>query len=222
MMRVILKPAGLACLIGAFGLLTAASLWRYQTARNAGPKSVAAPAAPARADAPPPPAADTPADVPAPVKRALPPGVLLLPDIGSPEWRFLNTAGKASSVMVDSPIPGHPRARRITVEAVGTNSWDVQIARPLEVAFKKGQRVRLTYWAHSKDSCQLAATVEQSAAPYTKIVYRQEQLTPEWKQFQQEWEQGEDTPPGWAKVDFQIGYKVGEIEVTGVVIRLAE
>lgn len=229
-MRVIIKPAGLICLVSAFGVLTAASVWRYQswkagqddaTALSAPPAAVAANAAAEDYAANPSADSVTAAPKTPAVKKPLPPGVLLMPDISSSNWKFLNTNGRSTSEFVAADVPGHPRARRIRIEDVRVNHWDVQMAHPLEVAFKKGQRVRLTYWARSKDSCPIAATVEQYLPPYSKIVYREESLTPEWRQYSEEWDQTEDKPADWAKIDFQIGYKKGEIEITGVIIRLA-
>ena len=76
--------------------------------------------------------------------------------------------------------------------------------------------MRLTYWARSKDRCTIAAVVEQASDPYTKVATRTATLTPEWKQYSEEWEQTADTEPGWAHIDFQVGHKLGELEITGV------
>jgi hypothetical protein len=207
-MRVILKPAGLICLVGAFAVLATVALWK----KDAAAPTVGAPGAAASSSP------SAPSTAPG---RPLPAGVLLTPDIASDNWKPLITTGKSSSSVVDATVPGHPRARRIVVEEAGANPWDVQFAHPLDAPFRKGDRLRLTYWARSKDSCPMTTAVEQSAEPYDKIVYKQEQLTPEWKQYTEEWEQQSDTPPGWAKVDFQVGAKAGEIEITGVILRRA-
>ncbi|MBC8137092.1 MAG: carbohydrate binding domain-containing protein [Fibrella sp.] len=176
------------------------------------------------------PAATTPQSQPSaptpPVKVAFPPGVLLMPDIASNEWLTMITpAAKGSKgvdaviSVVDASVPGHPRARRIDTRSVNGKAWDIQIARPLSVSLKKGKRIRLTFWGRSKDSCSVSSVVEQNADPYTKIAYKTIHLTPDWKQYTEEWTQPLDTPENWAKMDFHLGHKVGEIELTGVIIR---
>lgn len=226
-MRVIIKPAGLVCILGAFGVLTAAALWKYNTAGQPGEPAKALarptppPAAAVAASAAAASAAATSTSAPAAAPVKMPPGVLLMPDIASANWKPLITKGEVESDIVSASVPGHPRARRIRVTELGENHWDLQLAHPLDAPFRKGTRMRLTYWARSKDSCPVGTTVEQYAAPYDKVVFKEEKLTPEWKQYAEEWEQQADTPPGWAKVDFQVGYKAGEIEITGVILRVA-
>jgi hypothetical protein len=51
------------------------------------------------------------------------------------------------------------------------------------------------------------------------VIYKEEALTPEWKQYTEEWTQTSNTPANWAKMDFHLGHKVGEVELTGVIIR---
>ena len=225
-MRVILKPAGLFFIIAAFALLAALAVGRNRkpappmTATTAAPVTSPAPTNAAAVKA----AADAARATPAPAasRAPLPPGVLLMPDIAADDWKSLTAQGKSSVKIVPADVPGHPHARRITIDAIGDQHWDIQVAHTLDAPFKKGQKIRLTFWGRSKDSCPIAATVEQSDPPYDKIVYREVKLTPEWKQFSEEWVQQTDTPSGWAKVDFQVGYKVGEIELTGVIIRLVK
>ncbi|GEM_PF-3157426 len=229
---VILKPAGLLVILGAFCVLTVIAFWRYKPGDNgagAAPGASAAAAAAARtaaasATAPPPPSGSTASPFAvSPSAAPRPAGVLLAPDIASEAWKLLvsnpPTENMTTSV-VDASVPGHPRARRFTITAVGENFWGLQVAHTLDAPFQKGKRYRLTYWARSKDSCPMLTVVEQSEEPYAKIVTKEERLTPEWKQYSEEWVQESDTPPGWAKVDFQVGYKVGQIEVTGVILRV--
>lgn len=149
-----------------------------------------------------------------------------MPDIASNEWLQMITPPTAGEkgvesdiTVVDASVPGHPRARHIDILAVNGKPWHIQIARPLSVPLKKGDRIRLTFWARSKNSCPVSAVVEQNAAPYTKVIFQTEMLTPEWKQYTEEWTQVTNTPENWAKMDFQLGHKVGEIELTGVIIR---
>lgn len=218
-MRIILKPAGLMFIIGGILLLLVVAVWKNRDAAEpalrAKAGSSAASTSPSR----------TPDSAPS-VKVPLPPGVLLMPDIASNEWLKLITppapggkAVEAAVTVVDADVPGHPYARRIDVIVVNEKPWDIQIARPLSVSLKKGNRIRLTFWGRSKDSCPVTAVVEQHGAPYAKVVYKVENLTPEWKQYTEEWTQPSDTPENWAKMDFHLGHKVGSIELTGVIIR---
>lgn len=213
-MKVILKPAGVVFVLAAFGVLVFVAL----------PKKI-------NTMSP-----SSPPDAPATTAVAAPSGgggpelstrtsskvnwskakQILKPDITGPNWRMLVGKGKMVNTVVPSSIDGHQFARHLTIETLGSNPWNLQIAHPLEVAFKKGTHVRLTYWGRSKDSCTLAAVVEQAGEPYTKITSRTAKLTPEWKQYSEEWEQTADTEPGWAHINFQVGYQVGELELTGV------
>jgi Carbohydrate binding domain len=147
---------------------------------------------------------------------------ILEPDITGNQWNELITKGKLTHKVVPATVEKHPFARQISVVTVGENAWDLQLAHPLDVAFKKGNRLRLTYWGRSKESCQILAVVEEAKAPYTKVVSRTTSLTPEWKEYTEEWMQEADTPSGWAKVNFQVGTKVGTIELTGVAIDVRE
>ncbi|MBB6052573.1 carbohydrate binding domain-containing protein [Armatimonas rosea] len=214
-MKVILKPAGVLVVFGAFGVLAFVALPKKVT-----PPEVAPSSAPSNES----PVASASAAGGGPELSTRSSGKvnwskakqILKPDITGPNWRMLVGKGKMENTVVPSSIAGHQFARRLTIGTLGSNSWDLQIAHPLEVAFKKGTHVRLTYWGRSKDSCTLAAVVEQAGDPYTKITSRTAKLTPEWKQYSEEWEQTADTEPGWAHINFQVGYQVGELELTGV------
>jgi hypothetical protein len=108
-----------------------------------------------------------------------------MPDIASPEWKWLITpatngakGASADHTVVDATVPGHPHARRIRIATVSDKAWETQLARPLSVPLTKGKRIRLTFWGRSKDSCAITAVVEQNGAPYTKVIYKEEALTP--------------------------------------------
>jgi hypothetical protein len=147
---------------------------------------------------------------------------ILEPNITGNQWKELITTGYLTHKVVPATVESHPFARQITVSKVGKNAWDLQLAHSLDVAFKKGSRLRLTYWGRSKSNCEILAVVEEAKAPYTKVVSRSTNLTPEWKEYNEEWIQETDTPSGWAKVNFQVGSKVGTIELTGVAIDVME
>lgn len=222
-MRVILKPAGLVIILVAFASLTAMLMWSRKSANTA----TAAPAenqnpTPRVPSAPPATGGATPSATPI-VEASATPGdwrKILEPDIASANWRGLFNGVEASSEVVDATVPGHPKARRVTMPKIGKNPWDVQIAHPLNAAFQKGWHLRLSFWARSKNSCPVAAVVEQATEPYTKVIFRKIDIGPQWKQYTQEWVQSDTTPSGWAHVDFQTGYKAGEVEITGVRIEV--
>jgi Carbohydrate binding domain len=214
-MKVILKPAGVAIVLGAFSALVYLALPRKAQQPTAVPAPTAATGAVTNAK----PTAGAGQELstrPAVAVNWTGAKRILAPNITGPNWRQLTSKGKAENKVVPATVAGHPFARRITVTDLGSNPWDVQIAHPLDVAFKKGSHVRLTYWGRSKDRCTVAAVVEQAAEPYTKIATRVTKLTPEWKQYAEEWAPTADTEPGWAHIDFQVAYQTGELELTGV------
>lgn len=214
-MKIILKPAGVVVVLASFGVLAFIAL-----PRKTEPVPVApTPGAPEPATASVVNVAGGGAELSTRTRAKVDwskAKQILKPDITGPNWRMLVGKGKMENSVVPSSIAGHRFARRLVIGQLGSSSWDLQIAHPLDVAFKKGSHVRLTYWGRSKDSCTLAAVVEQAGDPYTKITSRTAKLTPEWKQYAEEWEQTADTKPGWAHINFQVGYKVGELELTGV------
>jgi Carbohydrate binding domain len=214
-MNVILKPAGVVVVLATFGVLAFVALPKKKERESVAPP----PRAPVSVTSP---AASgdgsnielsTRSSAKIDWKKAK---QILQPDITGSNWRMLVGKGKMENTVVPSSIAGHSFARRLVVKELGANAWDLQIAHPLEVAFKKGSHVRLTYWGRSKDRCSLAAVVEQAQEPYTKITSRNVTLSPEWKQYAEEWQQTADTEPGWAHINFQVGYKSGELELTGV------
>lgn len=217
-MKIILKPAGVAVVLLAFGVLAFVAVPR----KTAPQKNAVAPIA-SRTNA-------TPTDAES-LRTSGGPELsvrssatvdwkkstrILEPNITGTTWRQLVGAGNMTTRVVPSSVVGHAFARQLSIQTLGKNSWDLQIAHPLQVAFKKGSHVRLTYWARSKDGCKVAAVVEQATEPYTKIATRIAELTPEWKQYAEEWEPTADTEPGWAHINFQVGYKTGALELTGV------
>lgn len=224
-MRIILKPSGLACIVGAILVPTGLLILRKPVEfKDAGAKVKAA--TPGSVQSQP---AAQPVLAESSGKTPLTPGILLAPDIVSDEWQPLIgqapdgvTHAKASLKVVSASVPGHPFARQIKVTHLGTQPWEMQLAHPLNVALKQGRRIKLSYWARSKDYCPVTAVVEQSAEPYAKVVYKVNALTPKWQKFTEEWVQASDTPDNWAKMDFHLGHKTGEIELTGVIIREEE
>lgn len=216
-MKVILKPAGVLVVLAAFGALAVLAI----TKKAKQPEAMSRPPTPARSEAVPK-FSKTGGSSQELSTRSLAKvnwaraKRILEPDITGPNWHSLITKGKVENAVVPAMIAGHPFARHITITELGVNPWDLQIAHPLEVAFKKKSHVRLTYWGRSKDGCNIAAVVEQASEPYAKVASRVAKLTPEWKQYSEEWEQTADTEPGWAHIDFQVGYQIGEIELTGV------
>ena len=64
--------------------------------------------------------------------------------------------------------------------------------------------------------------MEQRTSPYAKLAFREASLTPQWQQYTEEWDQAEDTPSGWAHIDFQVGEKPGVVEFTGITIDAVE
>jgi hypothetical protein len=218
-MRVILKPAGLAIILVAFASLSVMLIWSRKAANNANSSGQntagnTAAATSASSGASSSSLAAAPSPTPGNWRK------ILEPDIASPQWRSLLTSTNALVEVVDADVPDHPKARRVTMAKIGQKPWEIQIAHPLDAAFQKGWHIRLSFFARSKQSCSMAAVVEQAKDPYTKVMYRKVDLTPNWKQYTEEWVQESDTPSGWAHVDFQTGYKVGEIEITGVAIEV--
>ncbi len=217
-MRIILKPLGFFIILGCFLLLIVAVVSRNGGSQSASSKEPVATTTVA-----------TLSQLPvaeSSVKAAPPQGVLLMPDITSREWLDMITPAATGDkpvaavlTTVPASVPDHPYARHIKIISTNNKPWYIQIARPLSVSLKAGKRIRLTFWGRSKDSCPITAAVEQNAAPYAKVVYQVENLTPEWKQYTEEWTQTSSTPENWAKMDFQVGHKVGEVELTGVIIR---
>ncbi|WP_395088144.1 carbohydrate binding domain-containing protein [Armatimonas sp.] len=216
-MNVILKPAGILVVLATFGALAFLAMPK----KTKLPEATSQPLASGRSEVAPMPS-KTGGSSNALSTRSLAKvnwaraKRILEPDITGSNWHSLITKGKVDNTVVPATITGHPFARHITISELGANPWDLQIAHPLEVAFKKKSHVRLTYWGRSKDGCSLAAVVEQASEPYTKVASRVAKLTPTWKQYSEEWEQTADTEPGWAHIDFQVGYQIGEIELTGV------
>jgi Carbohydrate binding domain len=214
-MKVILKPAGVLVVFGAFGVLAFVALPKKVTL----PEPAVPPAASKESTTTSASASGGGAELSTRSSRKVDwskAKKILKPDITGTNWHMLVGKGKMENTVVPSSISGHQFARHLTIGTLGSNPWDLQIAHPLEVAFKKGTHVRLTYWGRSKDGCTLAAVVEQAGDPYTKITSRTAKLSPEWKQYSEEWEQTADTEPGWAHINFQVGYQTGELELTGV------
>jgi Carbohydrate binding domain len=237
-MRIILKPAGLAV---ALLLLAAVATFVFLRSRPSQPDAslatpeptISTPEPIAATPAPDALSVTNPADTITPPADASPtpslPPVdwtnskrILEPNITGNNWKELITTGSLTHKVVPATVENHPFARQITVGEMGKNAWDLQLAHPLDVAFKKGSRLRLTYWGRSKESCPVLAVIEQAKAPYAKVVSRSTNLTPEWKEYNEEWIQETDTPSGWAEVDFQVGAKVGVVELTGVAIDVIE
>lgn len=217
-MKVILKPAGLLVVLASFGLLAFIALPKKapEVSGGAVPVSGKAPASTSTVGA----GVDSSLATAAPstkvdwskAKR------ILEPDITGKNWRELSGKGKMALTVVPANVKGHPFARHIVVSEPGANAWDLQIAHSLEVAFAKGHRVRLSFWARSKSANSMLAVVEQAGEPYTKLATKTVSLTPQWQQFFEEWQQVENTSSGWAHVDFQFGQQAGELEITGVVL----
>ncbi len=142
-------------------------------------------------------------------------------DITEPNWTSDTAKGKLESKVVPSSVPEHPFARQLVISERGANPWDLRIVHPIEVALTKGRQLRLTYWGRSQEGCSLGVVVEQSSEPWTKMVERVVKLTPEWTQYTQTWEPLTDREPGWGNINFRLSYQLGEIELTGVVLEEA-
>jgi len=215
-MKVILKPAGLMVVLASFGLLAFIALPKKtpEAGNSSAPSPGSAPVVTSGGA----PAAKLATAAPTSKVNWSKAKRILEPDITGNNWRQLAGKGHMELSVVPAGVPGHAFARRLVVSEAGANPWDLQIAHPLDVAFTKGQRVRLSFWARSTSKSPLMAVVEQAAEPYTKITTRSVSLTPQWQQFSEEWQQIENTAPGWAHLDFQVGSQKGELEITGVVL----
>lgn len=221
-MKLVIKPAGILLLCISLGVLVFLAVRNrgLEGTTGAAPPPAGKPAAVAGAA----PATGSTSATPLPPVDWKKARHILEPDIASQNWRMLLTSGgaEAEQNVVEASVKGHPFARRVTIKKTGPNPWDIQIAHPLSTTFKKGQRLRLTYFARSPESCPITAVVEQAQKPYEKLAYREAQLTPEWVQYNEEWEQNQDTPSDWAHIDFQVGKKPGKVEITGVVIEAVD
>jgi hypothetical protein len=239
-MRIIVKPAGLLVALGILAGLGAVIFFKTRPSNETSEPSpsntnltITEPTSPVSATpnasiASPEPAGQESTEQTEAIQTNLPPvdwknsKRILEPNITGNQWKELITTGNLTHKVVPATVEKHLFARQITIDEVGKNAWDLQLAHPLDVAFKKGSRLRITYWGRSKESCPILAVVEQDKAPYTKVVSRSTNLTPEWKEYNEEWLQETDTPSGWAKVNFQVGTKLGVIELTGVAIDVVE
>lgn len=128
-------------------------------------------------------------------------------------------SGKADFSIVPSSVPGHANAYRVVItEPTPGQPWLIQLTAAAPDALPAGTTLRLRFWARSATRNSIAAIYEHAAPPYEKFLSQLVPLTPQWREYGVVFRTPRAVPENWAGVRFQMGFRAGEVELTGVTL----
>jgi GH35 family endo-1,4-beta-xylanase len=139
-------------------------------------------------------------------------------DIGAKEWIYVGAdRGALKNEIEPCDLPGHPKAVKLTVVTPSPDQyWTLQLAQEQTHALPVNSVLRLKFWARSATSNVIAAVFEHNADPYEKFLEQTLTLRPTWTEYALVFTVPRPIPEHWSGVRFQLGFKAGEIELTGL------
>jgi endo-1,4-beta-xylanase len=148
--------------------------------------------------------------------RRIPPTGL---DMRSGWGTVLGGDGKADFSIIPSSVPGHASAYRVSItQPTPGQPWLIQLTAPAPTPLPEGTTLRLRFWARSATRNGIAAIYEHAAPPYEKFLSQFVPLTPQWNEYGIVFRLPRSVPENWAGVRFQMGFRAGEVELTGVTL----
>ena len=140
--------------------------------------------------------------------------------LGGTSWT-LQTPSPADAEMTsesDASSIRHGLGYRVTIRQALDPYYQIQLSHPITTDLPDGTRIRLRFWGRSTTSNPVHAVVEQSRSPYSRALDQELQLTPQWREYV-----CTATVPayglGGLAARFQIGDKVGAIELAGIILQ---
>ncbi|MBC8139552.1 MAG: hypothetical protein H8F28_27040 [Fibrella sp.] len=113
-------------------------------------------------------------------------------------------------------VPGATEPVKIytlTLNTAPKEPWQFALHLPTPAPVVKGEKLRLTFRARSKDAVPVVVNFEQNSLPYAKSVTQDESTTGEWKQYSVEFNAVDDYAPEASQVAIHCGLKVGTLEI---------
>jgi hypothetical protein len=92
-------------------------------------------------------------------------------------WALLAPPGGASLTSAPGGV------LHVTVHKAAASYYQIQLTHNIAAAVPAGATLTYTFSARSATKNPMYAVVEQSSAPYGKVVYNTVTLTPAWKQY---------------------------------------
>ncbi len=129
-------------------------------------------------------------------------------------WR-MPPAGVATVSLVDGP-DGRRAVRIETVVEAGTKPYAVQTLQDLASAVRKDDRLELSFLARSPGSARVGALVQQAGQPWTKSLFQELRLSPDWRRYAFTAKALAEYPAGAAQAGFFLAYDSGVVELAEV------
>lgn len=137
-------------------------------------------------------------------------GDILQKAINTPAVAYSFYGAGQTSKPVKADVAGG-QALQVTIQAPGTNVWDVGASSPIAKPIAKGDRIVVAFWARAPRLAAEATTpipfagVSLAAAPYTPLVTGSAAIGRDWKLHQVAGVAAADAAGGAAMVSLHLG-----------------
>ena len=128
-----------------------------------------------------------------------------------------NARLKAALVPADTKVVGSAHALQLNSDpAPEMQPWNLKISQPIDQLIGDGDAIYARVWLRSPDNARAGIIFEQAAAPNTKDINSQVQLTPQWKEFRFAGIAHRAFAPGESQFNVFVGYGKGTIEIANL------
>lgn len=125
------------------------------------------------------------------------------------------------ATVVPAQVGGVAQAVHLTLAPrPGANPWDIGLSIPLTTPIPLGQRVRMTAWLRSPQSCPVVATLQLNRDPWTNFAGGESATGPAWRRFAISGPADRTYAPSEASLNFQLARQAGTLEIAGVEVTL--
>ena len=133
------------------------------------------------------------------------------------DWDGLAPSDRCKTQFFDVKDLRFPRYLNVvTTPHVEDKAWSVAARQSIAAPIKKGETVVVRVWLRSPQSGKVAVIVEQSKAPFAKILDNVLRLTPEWKQYEVRGVAAQAFAPGSTRLSLYMAFEPLTVEIANV------
>ena len=135
---------------------------------------------------------------------------------GTRDWNTQQNQ-TCTPAVIESELQGVGQALRLHLRpGPGQEPWSIQLSQSIDASMAKDDRLRLTLWMRSPESCRVTVYVQENVDPWPKFVVAWPQLTPEWQEYELTGACPQDYGAGETQLGFHLGHAPGTIDIADV------
>ncbi|WP_309380449.1 endo-1,4-beta-xylanase [Cerasicoccus frondis] len=144
------------------------------------------------------------------------------PDFAEGLQAWPNRMDNTEAITIQLKEGPAPTALQLTVSPAPEKPWFTHIRQAIKAKFYPTETIEVSAMMRSPDNCTIAIALQSTRPPFAPILYKREELTPDWKKVTLKGKTNQPLDAGQAQFNFTLGFDAGVIEMTDVQLRFPE